>query len=73
MALRRRLRGIGDGRAHLAYFLHDAVVVHSPAQDAAQVADAVRAAADEAGRLLFGDYPVEFALDLSVVESYADA
>ncbi|TFH71902.1 bifunctional 3'-5' exonuclease/DNA polymerase [Cellulomonas sp. HD19AZ1] len=72
-SLRRRLRGIGDGRAHLAYFLHDEVVVHSPAQDAAQVADAVRAAADEAGRLLFGDYPVEFALDLSVVESYADA
>lgn len=72
-SLRRRLRGIGDGRAHLAYFLHDEVVVHTPAADADEAADAVRAAADEAGRLLFGDYPVEFALDLSVVESYADA
>lgn len=72
-SLRRRLRGIGDGRAHLAYFLHDEVVVHCPEQDADAVADAVRAAADEAGRLLFGDDPVEFALDLAVVASWADA
>ena len=71
-ALRRRLRGIGDGRAHLVFFLHDEVVVHSPATDADAVAQAVRDAADEAGRLLFGSAPVEFALDLSVVESYAD-
>ncbi|MCC2336165.1 bifunctional 3'-5' exonuclease/DNA polymerase [Cellulomonas wangsupingiae] len=72
-SLRRRLRDIGDGRAHLVFFLHDEVVVHSPASDADEVAQAVRDAADEAGRLLFGSAPVEFALDLSVVESYADA
>ncbi len=72
-SLRRSLRTIGDGRAHLAYFLHDEVVVHCPAADADEVAQAVRASADEAGRLLFGDYPVEFALDLSVVETWADA
>ncbi|MBD7917954.1 bifunctional 3'-5' exonuclease/DNA polymerase [Cellulomonas sp. Sa3CUA2] len=72
-SLRRRLRGIGDGRAHLVFFLHDEVVVHSPAADADEVAQAVRDAADEAGRLLFGSAPVEFALDLAVVESYADA
>ncbi|SFJ71556.1 bifunctional 3'-5' exonuclease/DNA polymerase [Cellulomonas sp. KH9] len=72
-ALRRRLREIGDGRAHLVFFLHDEVVVHSPAADAEEVAQAVRDAADEAGRLLFGSAPVEFALDLAVVESYADA
>ncbi|MBO0920099.1 bifunctional 3'-5' exonuclease/DNA polymerase [Cellulomonas sp. zg-ZUI222] len=72
-ALRRRLREIGDGRAHLVFFLHDEVVVHSPVADAEAVAQAVRDAADEAGRLLFGTAPVEFALDLAVVESYADA
>jgi len=72
-SLRRRLRDVGDGRAHLVFFLHDEVVVHSPAADADEVAQAVRDAADEAGRLLFGTAPVEFALDLSVVESYADA
>jgi DNA polymerase-1 len=71
--LRRRLRGIGDGRAHLAYFLHDEVVVHCPAGDAEAVAEAVRSSAADAGRLVFGTVPVEFPLDLAVVESYADA
>lgn len=72
-SLRRRLRDVGDGRAHLVFFLHDEVVVHCPAADADAVAEAVRESADEAGRLLFGSAPVEFALDLAVVESYADA
>ncbi|MCC2320913.1 bifunctional 3'-5' exonuclease/DNA polymerase [Cellulomonas xiejunii] len=72
-SLRRRLRDIGDGRAHLVFFLHDEVVVHCPAADADAVAQAVRDSADEAGTLLFGSAPVEFALDLAVVESYADA
>lgn len=72
-SLRRRLRQIGDGRAHLVFFLHDEVVVHAPADDADAVARAVQDAADEAGHLLFGDAPIEFALDLSVVDSYADA
>ncbi|MFC8192743.1 bifunctional 3'-5' exonuclease/DNA polymerase [Cellulomonas sp. NPDC057328] len=71
-SLRRRLRAI-DGRPHLVFFLHDEVVVHSPAAVADEVAAAVRASADEAGRLLFGAAPVDFALDLSVVDSYADA
>jgi DNA polymerase-1 len=33
----------------------------------------VRGAAAEAGRLLFGDSPVDFALDVSVVDSYDKA
>jgi DNA polymerase-1 len=33
----------------------------------------VRRAAAEAGRLLFGDFPVDFPLDVAVVESWADA
>ena len=71
-ALRRRLRAL-PGRPHLVFFLHDEVVVHAPVEVADEVAVAVRDAATEAGRLLFGDCPVEWALDVSVVESYDQA
>ncbi|MBL0886174.1 bifunctional 3'-5' exonuclease/DNA polymerase [Myceligenerans indicum] len=60
-------------RPHLVYFLHDEVVVHTPAGLAEVVAHEVRAAADEAGRLLFGGFPVTFPLSVAVVDSYADA
>lgn len=62
-----------ENRPHLVSFLHDEVVVHTPAALADAVADEVRAAADEAGRLLFGDFPVEFPLSVTAVECYADA
>ncbi len=71
-ALRRRLRAL-PGRPHLVFFLHDEVVVHAPADVADDVAHAVRDAATEAGRLLFGDCPVEWALDVAVVDSYDQA
>jgi DNA polymerase-1 len=71
-ALRRRLVAI-EGRPHLVFFLHDEVMVHSPEPAADEVAVAVRAAAVEAGRLLFGDTPVDFALEVSVVEGYDEA
>lgn len=73
-ALRRRLRAL-DERPHLAFFLHDEVVVHAPAELADDVAREVREAAAEAGRLLFGTtrVPVEFALDVAVVQSYDEA
>jgi DNA polymerase-1 len=68
------LRGRLDGTpARLVFFQHDEVVVHVPVAQADQVADAVRAAGEQAGRLLFGDSPVRFPLDLSVVRCYADA
>ncbi len=70
--LRRRLLDV-PGRPHLVFFLHDEIMVHAPADVADRVAVLVREAAVEAGRLLFGDTPVEFALDVSVVDSYADA
>ncbi|WP_402464658.1 bifunctional 3'-5' exonuclease/DNA polymerase [Isoptericola aurantiacus] len=60
-------------RPHLVFFLHDEVVVHAPAALADDVAREVRAAADEAGRLLFGDFPVSFPLTVATVDSYADA
>ena len=74
-SLRRRLRALeGDeGRPHLVFFLHDEVMVHTPAVLADEVAAAVREAAVEAGRLLFGGFPVEFALQVAVVGSYDEA
>jgi DNA polymerase-1 len=75
--LRNRLWRLGEGtlteRPHLVFFLHDEVVVHTPEHLAAAVAEAVRRAAAEAGRLLFGVFPVDFPLDVAVVESWADA
>ncbi|TDC51113.1 bifunctional 3'-5' exonuclease/DNA polymerase [Jiangella ureilytica] len=61
------------GRPHLVLFLHDEVVVHTPAALADSVVDEVRAAAAEAGRLLFGDFPVQFPLSVAVADRYADA
>src|SRR5690625_2166220 len=81
--LRNRLRAMAgpdavrpDGTAtgpHLVFFLHDEVIVHTPADLAEDVATAVREAAAGAGRLLFGDFPIVFPLDVAVVDTYADA
>jgi DNA polymerase I len=70
-----RLGGSGtlDWRPHLVFFLHDEVVVHTPEPLAGQVVEEVRQAAAEAGRLLFGAFPVDFPLDVAVVRSWADA
>ncbi|WP_341769707.1 bifunctional 3'-5' exonuclease/DNA polymerase [Agromyces protaetiae] len=62
-----------DSAPHLVYFLHDEIIVHTPAEQAERVADAVRESAADAGRLLFGAFPVEFPLGLAIVESYAEA
>ncbi|MGY1775582.1 bifunctional 3'-5' exonuclease/DNA polymerase [Geodermatophilus sp. SYSU D00804] len=75
--LRNRLWQLGEGRLeerpHLAFFLHDEVVVHAPADLADDVVAEVRAAAATAGRLLFGEFPLDFPLDVAVVRSWADA
>lgn len=60
-------------RPHLAFFVHDELVVHAPAGVADRVADAMRESAADAGRLLFGSAPVEFAVSVAVVDCYADA
>lgn len=70
--IRRRLRAAG-ARTELVFFVHDEVVLHGPAEEAEAVAAAVRDAAAEAGRLLFGDAPVDFPLTVTQTESYADA
>lgn len=75
--LRRQLWQLGDGplttRPHLAYFLHDEVIVHTPAGLAGEVEAAIGRAAGAAGRLLFADFPIDFPLDVAVVDRYADA
>lgn len=58
-------------RAHIALFLHDEILVHTPTPYADTVADAVREAAASAGRRLFGDFPVDFALDVRIAASAA--
>lgn len=69
-SLRRRLK---ESQAHLVFFLHDEVMVHAPQDEAPNVADAIREAAIEAGHLLFGNTPVDFALNVAVVDSYDQA
>lgn len=75
--LRRLLEETFDGEPRpwpeLVYFLHDEVIVHAPADFADGVAEAIREAARAAGALLFGDFPVDFPLDVAVVESYDQA
>jgi DNA polymerase-1 len=70
-----RLGGSGrlDTRPHLVFFLHDEVVVHTPAALAAEVAAHAVESAALAGRLLFRDVLVDFPLNISVVQCYADA
>ncbi|MFD0970922.1 bifunctional 3'-5' exonuclease/DNA polymerase [Plantactinospora endophytica] len=65
--------GAGAGRPELVFFQHDEVLVHCPAEQADQVTALVHGAAEQAGRLLFGDTPVRFPLDVSVVDCYANA
>ncbi len=73
-SFRRRLAALnGPGRAHLVFFQHDEVVVHSPAAIADDVVRATTDSAEEAGRLVFGPGPVRFPLAVSVVNCYADA
>jgi len=77
--LRRRLAELDDRPAGgldgpgLVFFQHDEVIVHCPEAMAGDVVAAVAAAAEEAGRLVFGDTPVRFPVSTAVVSSYADA
>jgi len=51
-------------RAHLAFFLHDEIIVHAPREQVDAAASAVREAAASAGRLMFGGSSVDFPLEL---------
>ncbi|WEK59929.1 MAG: bifunctional 3'-5' exonuclease/DNA polymerase [Candidatus Microbacterium colombiense] len=54
---------------HLAFFLHDEVILHVPEQHAEQAASAVREAAAVATRRLFGGFPIDVPLDLRIAMS----
>lgn len=64
-----RASGSLGTRAHLAFFLHDEVILHVPTEQAGAAADAVREAAAVATRRLFGDFPIDVPLDLRIAES----
>ncbi|WP_306188670.1 bifunctional 3'-5' exonuclease/DNA polymerase [Streptomyces sp. MK5] len=68
--LRRACR---DMAAELVFFQHDEVIVHCPEHEAETVVEAIREAAELAGRLTFGETPVRFPFTTAVVECYADA
>lgn len=76
--LRNRLWRLGGSgplvtRPHLVFFLHDEVVVHTPAALADEVAARASEAAATASGLLFRDLTIDFPLNISIVRSYADA
>ena len=76
--LRNRLWRLGDtgsleSRPHLVFFLHDEVVVHTPAALADRVAEQATQAAATAAGLLFRDLAIDFPLNIALVRSYADA
>lgn len=79
--IRHRLRGLPPAAtpaaasgpfaeaAHLAFFLHDEVILHVPVELADAAADAVREAAAVATARLFGTFPIDVPLDLRITES----
>ncbi|WP_084541608.1 bifunctional 3'-5' exonuclease/DNA polymerase [Nocardioides alkalitolerans] len=69
----RRGTGPLEERPHLVLFLHDEVVVHTPAALADEVVALLREAATRTSRLVFREAVVDFPLSASVVRSYADA
>lgn len=64
---------VASHRAHLAFFLHDEVIIHAPVAHAELASRAVQEAADAATRLLFGDFPLDFPLDTRVSHTAAKA
>lgn len=66
------LRGLLPRPARLVFFQHDEVVVHCPAELAAEVGALVDRAAGEATRLLFGATPVRIPMETAVAECYGD-
>lgn len=56
---------------HLAFFLHDEVILHVPQEHADAAADAVRDAAVSATTRLFGSFPIDVPLGLRIAESAA--
>lgn len=58
-------------RAHLAFFLHDEVIVHCPVEQAEAAAEAILGAAEAATARLFPGFTVDVPLDLRIGEDAA--
>lgn len=67
------LAGWRDDSPHLAFFLHDELVIHTPAEHAEAASRIVSDAAARSGALLFKNSSVEFPLSVAVVDRYSDA
>ncbi|WP_409496775.1 bifunctional 3'-5' exonuclease/DNA polymerase [Amycolatopsis sp. cmx-11-12] len=68
------LRGKLPAPAHLVFFQHDEVLVHTPAEFADEVSQSIVDSMTEAARMLFGAAcPVRFPLHIAAVDTYADA
>ena len=55
--------------AHLAFFLHDEVILHVPTEQADAASAAVREAAGVATQRLFGAFPIDVPLDLQITQT----
>jgi DNA polymerase-1 len=74
LVLLARLRTMLAGTAgEIVFFQHDEVVVHCPAHAVSMVVAALEETSADATRLLFGETPVRFPLEVAAVECYADA
>jgi DNA polymerase-1 len=62
-----------DKQAHLVFFVHDELIVHTPLDRVPAVEQALRESANDAGRVLFGETPVTFPVSIAAVERYSDA
>lgn len=74
--LRKRLRlGAEQGTdlGQLVFFLHDEIMLHVPAEQAAHVVELVHESARAAAHLLFGTIPVDFPVSAAIVDSYDQA
>lgn len=68
--LRQRL----PSPAHLVFFQHDEVIVHTPADLADEVSASIVDSIAEAARMMFGPAcPVRFPMHIAPVDTYADA
>ncbi|MET0134098.1 MAG: bifunctional 3'-5' exonuclease/DNA polymerase [Kibdelosporangium sp.] len=72
VTLRRRLAELVPA-AEIVFYQHDEFMVHCPSEVAGLVTSELLDSAEEATRLVFGDTPVKFPLEVSTVDCYADA
>ena len=70
MLVRTRSRANGGS---IVLCLHDELLVHAPAAVGQEVAATLDGCLREAAARLYGDVPVRFLADTSVVRSWADA